>query len=107
MSAASVVPVRQRAARKHWSLIAIMVALSLMGIVLRFGGIHPEAVLGAIVFGVTILAAAFLLAWAAETAEMDISQGMALAVIALIAVLPEYAVDFTLAWRAGADPVEA
>jgi len=107
VSAASTMPARPRAARRHWSLIAVMVALSLMGIVLRFGGIHPEAVLGAIVFGVTILAAAFLLAWAAETAEMDISQGMALAVIALIAVLPEYAVDFTLAWRAGADPVEA
>jgi cation:H+ antiporter len=32
------------------------------------------------------------------------SQGLALAIIALIAVLPEYAVSFVLAWDAGADP---
>src|SRR5690606_34930793 len=38
---------------------------------------------------------------------MDISQGLALAVIAFIAVLPEYAVDFVLAWEAGSDPAEA
>ena len=38
---------------------------------------------------------------------MDISQGLALAVIAIIAVLPEYAVDFVLAWQAGADPAQA
>lgn len=84
-----------------------MAVIALTGIVLRFGGIHPAAGFGALVFGLSILAAAFLLAWSAETAEMDISQGMALAIIALIAVLPEYAVDFTLAWRAGSDPVEA
>ena len=38
---------------------------------------------------------------------MDISQGLALAIIAFIAVLPEYAVDLVLSWRAGADPAEA
>ena len=32
------------------------------------------------------------------------SQGLALTVLALIAVLPEYAVDFTFAWKAGEDP---
>jgi cation:H+ antiporter len=81
--------------------------LCLPSIILRFGGIHPEAVLGAAIFGVSILAAAFLLSWAAETAELDISQGLALAIIAIIAVLPEYAVDAVLAWKAGADPAEA
>ncbi|MEP7214831.1 MAG: sodium:calcium antiporter, partial [Anaerolineaceae bacterium] len=34
-------------------------------------------------------------------------QGLALAIIAIIAVLPEYAVDFVLAWKAGADPAVA
>jgi cation:H+ antiporter len=77
------------------------------GIVLRFAGYHPPAVAGAAIFGLAILAAAFLLSWGAETAEMDISQGLALAIIAIIAVLPEYAVDFVLAWKAGADPAEA
>ena len=36
--------------------------------------------------------------------QLDVSQGLALTVLALIAVLPEYAVDFTFAWKAGEDP---
>ena len=50
-----------------------------------------------IVFGLAILGSAFLLAWAAEALQLDVSQGLALTVLALIAVLPEYAVDFTFA----------
>jgi cation:H+ antiporter len=92
---------------RSWALIGLAAAVCLPGIVLRFGGIHPEPVPGAIIFGLAILAAAFLLSWGAETAELDISQGLALAIIAIIAVLPEYAVDFILAWNAGADPEEA
>jgi cation:H+ antiporter len=51
-----------------------------------------------------IVGAAFVLAWAAEALELDVAKGVALAVLALIAVLPEYAVDFTFAWKAGSDP---
>jgi len=93
--------------RKHWLLIALMMILGLPGIIFRVTHFEPNPILDALIFGVAILAAAFLLSWAAETAEMDISQGLALAVIAFIAVLPEYAVDFVLAWKAGADPAEA
>ncbi|MBA4180281.1 MAG: sodium:proton exchanger [Anaerolinea sp.] len=92
---------------RHWLIIAAMVLLSLPGIILRLTGTHLEPVAGAAVFGIAILAAAFLLSWGAETAEMDISQGLALAIIAIIAVLPEYAVDFVLAWKAGGSPEEA
>lgn len=87
-----------------WLVLAGVIALGLPGIFLRVSGTHPDPIIGAAVFGLTILSAAFLLSWAAETAEMDISQGLALAVIAIIAVLPEYAVDLVLAWEAGADP---
>jgi cation:H+ antiporter len=92
---------------RNWIAILVMALIALPGIVLRFAGIHPDPVIAAAIFGFSILAAAFLLSWAAETAEMDISQGMALAIIAFIAVLPEYAVDLVLSWKAGADPVEA
>ncbi len=92
---------------KSWVIIAVTAMACLPGIVLRAGGIHPAPVAGAAIFGLAILAAAFLLSWGAETAELDISQGLALAIIAIIAVLPEYAVDFILAWKAGADPAEA
>ena len=92
---------------RHWLLILLMVALGTPGIIFRLFHLHPNPEFDAAIFGVSILAAAFLLSWAAETAEIDISQGLALAVIAFIAVLPEYAVDFVLAWKAGADPAEA
>ena len=56
----------------------------------------------ALLFGLAIVGAAFLLSWAAEVAQLDISAGLAIAVLALIAVLPEYAVDFVFAWQGGA-----
>ncbi len=55
-------------------------------------------------FGLAILAAGFLLSWGAEAAEKYIATGFVLAVVALITVLPEYAVDFYYAYRAGQDP---
>ena len=97
----------QKPSRLLWLAIIVMVGLGLPGVLLRLTGTQLDPIVAAIVFGVAILSAAFLLSWAAETAEMDISQGLALAVIAVIAVLPEYAVDFVLAWKAGASPEEA
>ena len=60
----------------------------------------PEPV-RAVLFGVAIVGAAFVLSWAAEAAQVDISAGLALAVLALLAVLPEYAVDFVFSYQAG------
>ncbi len=59
----------------------------------------PHAV-EALIFGLGIFAAATLLTWASEVAETEISAGLALVVLALIAVLPEYAVDLYFAIRA-------
>ncbi|MDY7082710.1 MAG: sodium:calcium antiporter [Halobacteria archaeon] len=59
------------------------------------------------VAGLSILGAAFLLTWAAETAEKDVPRSFALAVLAIIAVAPEYAVDAFYAWQAGANPGSA
>src|SRR5574338_492870 len=84
-----------------------MVVLAIPGIGLRLSGAHPDPVIQAVVYGVAILAAAFLLAWAAEALQVDISQGLAIALVALIAVLPEYAVDIAFAVRAGNDPSQA
>src|SRR3954471_12578805 len=56
------------------------------------------------VFGAAVVAASFVLAWAAEAAEVDISGGLAIAVLAVIAVLPEYAVDLYFAYTAGSRP---
>ena len=85
-------------------LIIGMAILSLPAIVIRITGTHFGTVTDTAIFGLAIVAAAFLLAWAAEAAEVDISQALAVAFVALIAVLPEYAVDMTFAWKAGNDP---
>src|SRR5699024_7545501 len=57
-----------------------------------------------LVFGASVVAAAFLLAWAAEAAHKDISGTLAIALLAVVAVLPEYAVDLYYAFTAGSDP---
>jgi cation:H+ antiporter len=62
---------------------------------------HPGPYAAAALYGSAIVGAAFLLVWAAEAAQVDISAGLALAVLALLAVLPEYAVDFVFSYRAG------
>jgi len=54
--------------------------------------------------GLAILGGAFLLSWAAELAERDIPQALAILFLALLSVLPEYAVDMHFAWKAGKDP---
>jgi cation:H+ antiporter len=79
-------------------------ALTLPAILTRLSGAGPPEWVAAIVFGLGVVGAAFLLAWGAEALQLDIAQGAALALLALIAVLPEYAVDFTFALKAGEDP---
>jgi cation:H+ antiporter len=84
--------------------IGLAVLLTVPAIAVRLAGGHPTEALGAAIFGFAVVGAAFLLAWGAEALELDVSRGLALAVLALIAVLPEYAVDFTFAAKAGTDP---
>ena len=52
----------------------------------------------------SILASAFLLAWGAEAAQFLLSQGLALAILAWLQTLPEFAVEAVIAWEAGKDP---
>jgi cation:H+ antiporter len=91
--------------RRNLLFIAIAMLITLPGLYFRLivGGHHGglEPVVGAITFGAAVVGAAFILSWAAEAAEMDISRGLAIAFLALIAVLPEYAVDMYFAWQAG------
>jgi cation:H+ antiporter len=47
----------------------------------------------------SILASAFIIAWAAEVAQFFMSQGLALAILAWLQILPEFAVEADIAWR--------
>ena len=60
--------------------------------------------LGLLVYGGAVVGASFVLAWAAEAAQIDVSGSLAVAVLAVIAVLPEYAVDLYYAYTAGHVP---
>src|SRR5262245_10673068 len=97
-------PVKPSHPRRQLTAIGAAVALTLPALVLSGTGSHPESWIAAIVYGLAVVGAAFLLAWAAEVLQLDVSAGLALAVLALIAVLPEYAVDFVFTWKAGENP---
>jgi cation:H+ antiporter len=88
----------------NWLWIGSSILLCLQWIAIHFAGIHLTPQFEALSSGVAIFGAAFLLSWAAELSQKDIPQALAIALLALIAVLPEYAVDMYFAWSAGKDP---
>ncbi|MFB6133575.1 MAG: sodium:calcium antiporter, partial [Halanaeroarchaeum sp.] len=85
--------------------------IGLFGFYGGYGTVHPGenigAVIAVLVAGFAIVGAAFLLAWAAETAEKDVPRAFAIAILAVLAVAPEYAVDALYAWEAGTGSLKA
>ena len=73
----------------------------------RLSGFHLAPLWALVVYGGAVVASAFLLSWAAEAFQLDVSASLATAALALIAVLPEYAVDLYFAYSAGHDPDQA
>ena len=106
MSTATAVRSAGASSGARFRLAAALVA-ALPAVSVRLSGV-PLGPLGKVaVFGLAVVATGFLLAWAAETAQLDISGSLATAVLAVIAVLPEYAVDLYFAFSAGHDPARA
>lgn len=89
---------------KYLSAFGIAAAVTLPGLWVRL--FHMEFAPPVMVFlsGMAIIGGSFLLLWACDAAQADVSQTLALAVVALIAVLPEYAVDMYFTWQAGQYP---
>lgn len=87
-----------------WLIVAAAVTLPWVFLALTGRGHHINAALMAALSGIAIVGAAFILSWGAELAERDIPRSLALIALALISVLPEYAVDLHFAWEAGKDP---
>jgi cation:H+ antiporter len=88
-------PSRQRLA------LALAIGAAVPALIVRASAPELPHPVEAALFGLAIVGAAFILSWAAEVAQLDISAGLAIAVLAFIAVLPEYAVDFVFAWQGG------
>src|SRR6266508_4894384 len=79
-----------------WAIISIVVVLTLH---------QSNYTVAFLTFG-AVVAAALLIAWAAEASESSISRGLALAIVAIVQTIPEYFVEGTIAWKAGKDPVQ-
>ena len=88
----------------NWLWLGSAILLCLQWIVLHLAHVPLSPEGEALTAGLAIFGAAFILSWAAELAQLDIPQTLALAVLALLAVLPEYAVDMYFAWMAGKNP---
>jgi len=84
--------------------LAGALVLPISWFVVHFGALTHAPVEVALASGAGICGAAFLLSWATEVAQLDIPRALAIVFLALLAVLPEYAVDVYFAWRAGKDP---
>ena len=84
--------------------IGAALAIALPGLGLRLFAVQVHPALGALASGISLLAAGFLLSWSAEAAEHRIGQALVVALLALITVMPEYAVDIYFAYQAGRQP---
>jgi cation:H+ antiporter len=90
--------------KKFIFYVALAVAATLPGLILRLTGTRLATLPTMVIFFAAILGAGFLLSWGAEAAEQHVSRGLAVALLALITVLPEYAVDIYFSYQAGLHP---
>lgn len=99
-----------KSSRRDWILLFLAISLTFPGIYIRIAEyLHnplPPATVSAMLLGLTMVGAAFLLAWASDVAQLDVSRSFAFAVLAVVAVLPEYSVDASFAYRAASDPIQ-
>jgi len=65
---------------------------------------QPDHVSGALLTGGAIIAAAFMLGWIGEAAELDLAGGLSVGLLAVVTILPEYVVSVYFAFAAGSDP---
>src|SRR4051795_64294 len=87
--------------------LALMASCTLPGVLVRVSGVRIPPALGMFVFGGAVMAAAFMLASAAEAAELDAPPGIAVAAVALVAVLPEFVIEVYFAFSGHVEFVTA
>ena len=93
---------------KYWVRLffpfVIAFGLTVPGVWLELTHSEIDPVVGMFAFGGAVVAGAFVLSWISEAAELDLRGGLSIALLAVIAILPEYVVDFYFAYAAGSDP---
>ena len=87
--------------------LASMAALTVPGVLVRLSGGAAPYPLQLVAYGAAVVAAAFILAWACEAAQVDIARGVVVAAVAFVAILPEYIVELHFAFTGHAEYVTA
>jgi cation:H+ antiporter len=87
--------------------VALAVLAAVPAALVHVGVVSAPVALETLFYGLAIVGASFAMAWGAEAAEHDIPRALALTVVALLAVFPEYAVDIVFAFKAGQNPAFA
>lgn len=85
----------------------LCISLAVPALLVEFGLVQASALVSAIFMGVAIISAAFMLGWIGEAAELDMSGGLSIGLLAVIAILPEYVVSTVISFQAGSDPTMA
>lgn len=90
---------------QKYGLLLTVIILTVPSIVIRYFNpeLHPLIVVWS--SGLAIFSSVIILMWACEVAQIDIPQPLAIIIVTLIAVLPEYAVDMYFSWMAGQEPL--
>jgi cation:H+ antiporter len=86
---------------------AATAAWTVPGLLVRLNGGEVSYPLQLVVYGAAVVAAAFLLAWACEAAQVDIANGLVVAAVAFVGILPEYLVEVHFALLGHAEYVTA
>ena len=101
-------PRRQRSEDRSWRRqLWTAVACAAFGVLVHLAGPVLPVELTTVGLGIGLVAAAFLLAWAADAGEAVFSGGLLLAAIALAAVLPEFIIEIRFAYTQQTELVTA
>ena len=94
--------------REPWQrTLAGTAACTAPGLLVRLSGGAAPYPVQLVAYGAAVVAAAFLLAWACEAAQVDFAHGIVVAVVAFVAILPEFIVEIHFALTAQAEYVTA
>ena len=89
---------------RDWIWFFINVLLVFQLILVRILDLHLHPFLFTILSGLAVIGAGSILSLASEVAQKDLPRSFATIILALIAILPEYAVDIYFSYKAGIDP---
>lgn len=82
----------------------LCVLLAIPGLMIATHSLVLNPVVAALATGTAIVSAAFMLGWVGEAAELDLAGGLAVGLLAVVTILPEYVVSVYFAFAAGSDP---